>query len=88
MELLPPTIANLRSIEGFATAAEVTAWAATVTDVPRMLPVVLIREGELLILRPGDDGYEEALAEREASGEDPALVDAARSVWGPRPDPR
>ena len=40
------------------------AWAATVTDVPRMLPVVLIRDGELLILRPGDEGYEDALAER------------------------
>ncbi len=88
MELLPPTIANLRSIEHFRTAAEVTDWASQVTDVPPMLPVVLIRDGELVVLRPGDDGYEEALAEREASGEvDPALADATQAAWGPRTAP-
>ena len=49
-----------------------------------MLPVVLVEDGQVLILRPGDQGYEQALADRLASdgavGED--LADAARRVWG------
>ncbi len=86
MELLPPTIANLRSIEPFATTREVMSWAASVTDVPTVLPVVLIEDGRLLVLRPGDPGYEEALADRLAApgpveGE---LADAARQAWGPQ----
>ena len=39
-----------------------------VTDVPTILPIVLIEDGRVLILRPGDEGYEEALADRLASG--------------------
>jgi 8-oxo-dGTP pyrophosphatase MutT (NUDIX family) len=84
MELLPPTVANLRSIEPFHTTAEVMEWASGVTEVPTVLPVVLVEDGQVLILRPGDQGYEQALADRLASdgavGED--LADAARRVWG------
>ena len=68
IELLPPTIANLRSIEAFGSTGEVMAWASGVTDVPTVLPIVLIEDGHVLILRPGDTGYEEALADRLASG--------------------
>ncbi len=86
IELLPPTVTNLRNVEGFRTTDEVMAWAAQVTDVVTVLPIVIIEDGHVLILRPGDPGYTEALADREASGTpvDPALVEVARQVWGPR----
>ncbi len=86
IELLPPTIANLRSIEGFSSTGEVMAWASQVTHVTTILPIVLVEDGHVLILRPGDEGYEEALADRLASGStfDPALVDLARQAWGPK----
>jgi 8-oxo-dGTP pyrophosphatase MutT (NUDIX family) len=86
IELLPPTIANLRSIEGFRSTGEVMAWASRVTHVTTVLPIVLIEDGHVLILRPGDPGYEEALADRQASGAeiDPALAEVARQAWGPK----
>ncbi len=85
IELLPPTIANLRSIEGFTSAGDVVAWASQVTHVTTVLPIVLIEDGHILILRPGDVGYEEAMADRMASGSqiDPALAELARQAWGP-----
>ena len=65
------------------------AWAAGVTDVPTVLPIVLIEDGQLLILRPGDDGYEQALADRQAATGPVAddLADAARQAWGPQAAP-
>jgi hypothetical protein len=86
IELLPPTVTNLRNIEAFGTTDEVMAWAGQVTDVVTVLPIVLVEDGHVLILRPGDPGYNEALADREASGTlvDPALVEVARQVWGPK----
>ena len=67
---------------------QVMAWASQVTDVPTVLPIVLIEDGQVLILRPGDVGYEEAVADRLASGPDidQALADVVRSVWGPKAD--
>ncbi len=88
IEMLPPTIANLRNIEAYRTTGEVMEWASQVTDVPTVLPIVLIEDGHVLILRPGDIGYEEALADRLASGPDidPALAAAARAIWEPKAD--
>ena len=85
IELLPPTISNLRSIERFTSAAEVMAWASSITEVTTILPVVLIEDGRVLILRPGDEGYEQALEARRrlgSSGEEELA--AARRVWTPR----
>ncbi len=83
IELLPPTIANLRNLAPFTTTNEALAWAAGVTDVVTMLPIVLVEDGQILVLRPGEDGYVEALADKVASG-DPSqeLADAARAAWG------
>jgi len=65
------------------------AWASQVTHVTTILPIVLVEDGHILILRPGDEGYEEALADRLASGAeiDPALADLARQAWGPKASP-
>jgi 8-oxo-dGTP pyrophosphatase MutT (NUDIX family) len=86
IELLPPTIANLKSIRPFRTTGEVMAWARTVTDVVTILPIVVIEDGQVLVLRPGDVGYEQALADRVASGpmEDGEVASAARAIWGPK----
>ncbi len=86
IELLPPTIANLRNLEDYRTTEEVMEWASQVTEVPTVLPIVLIEDGHVLILRPGDLGYEEALADRLASGPevDAGLADAARAIWEPK----
>lgn len=88
VDLLPPTTANLRNLAPFRTTAEVMAWAAQVTDVPTVLPVVLIEDGHVLILRPGDPGYEEALADLAASDQDveEQWAAAARQIWGPKAD--
>ncbi len=67
IELMPPTIANLSAIGRFPTADDVVAWAASVTDVPTILPIVRIEEGELVVLRPGDAGYAEAAAAAAAA---------------------
>ncbi len=89
VELLPPTLANLRNIESFRSTDEVMAWARQVTDVPTVLPVVIIEDGHVLVLRPGDAGYEEARADLAASGPDAdeELAAAARQIWGPKSDP-
>ncbi len=85
IELLPPTIANLRSLEGFRSTTEAMAWASTITDVTAVLPVVVIEDGRVLILRPGDEGYEEALLARRQSGTgSEEVLAAARQVWGPK----
>jgi 8-oxo-dGTP pyrophosphatase MutT (NUDIX family) len=83
IELLAPTIGSLRDLLPFTTAADALAWAAAVTDVVTVLPIVLVEDGRVLVLRPGDPGYEEALAAKVASG-DPSdeLAAAARSAWG------
>jgi 8-oxo-dGTP pyrophosphatase MutT (NUDIX family) len=69
IQLLPPTVANLRAIAGFTSTAEVMAWAAAITDIPTIFPIVKIEDDRVVILRPGDAGYDEALAARnEALG--------------------
>ena len=66
---MPPTIANLRSIEGFTSTGEVMAWASQVTHVTTILPIVLVEDG---------------LVHRHHLGaDDPALADLARQAWGP-----
>jgi 8-oxo-dGTP pyrophosphatase MutT (NUDIX family) len=86
IDLLPPTITNLANIQSYRTTAEVMAWARQVTDVITVLPIVLIDGDTVLILRPGDDGYEQALADRLATGPDPdgKLAHQARMLWGPK----
>jgi 8-oxo-dGTP pyrophosphatase MutT (NUDIX family) len=84
--LLPPTVANLKSIADCTSTEEAMAWASGVTHVETILPIVLFEDGNLVILRPGDSGYEEARADLDASGAvlDPDLGEAARTVWGPQ----
>jgi hypothetical protein len=86
IELLPPTIANLEKLAAHSTTTGVMSWATSVTDVPTILPIVLIEDGRLLVLRPGDEGYQEAIEDRLASADpvSPELAAAAREAWGPK----
>jgi len=86
IELLPPTIDNLQKLAAHSSTAQVMDWARNVAAVPTILPVVLIEDGRLLVLRPGDDGYEQALEDRMASSDpvSPELAAAARDAWGPK----
>jgi 8-oxo-dGTP pyrophosphatase MutT (NUDIX family) len=70
IEMLPPTISNFRALVDFTTSEEVMAWAQTVTAVPTVLPIVEFGDGDVVIFRPGDTGYEEAAA-RAAAGVTP-----------------
>ena len=86
IELLPPTIDNLEKLAVHDSTEAVMDWARSVVDVPTILPIVLIEDGRLLVLRPGDDGYEQALEDRIASSDpvSPELEAAAHDAWGPK----
>jgi len=86
IELLPPTIENLENLAVHDSTEAVMTWAREVADVQTILPVVLIVDGRLLVLRPGDDGYQQALEDRMASSDpvSPELAAAARQAWGPK----
>jgi 8-oxo-dGTP pyrophosphatase MutT (NUDIX family) len=86
IELLPPTVDALTTLAAHRSTAAVLAWARGVTDVPTILPIVLLVDGQLLILRPGDDGYDQALEDRLASSDpvSPELARLVRERWGPK----
>ena len=87
IELLPPTVHNLEELAFHTSTQEVMDWARAVTDIPTILPIVLIEDGRLLVLRPGDDGYEQAVEARMASSDpvSPELAAAAKEAWRPKP---
>ncbi len=86
IELLPPTVDNLEKLARHTSTRSVMEWARQVTDVPAILPIVLLEDGHLLILRPGDEGYDQALDDRLASSEpvSPELARLVRARWGPK----
>jgi 8-oxo-dGTP pyrophosphatase MutT (NUDIX family) len=55
--MLPPTVASLRAVSRFPTAREALAAAAQITDVPTILPRVVVDEGGVRIVLPGDEEY-------------------------------
>jgi 8-oxo-dGTP pyrophosphatase MutT (NUDIX family) len=57
LPMLPPTIATLRELAGFATAAEVLA-AAGARDIAPVLPRVVVHGEEVELLLPHEKGYE------------------------------
>jgi 8-oxo-dGTP pyrophosphatase MutT (NUDIX family) len=67
LQLFPPTLANLGTLVPFHATADVMAWAATITEVAATRPLMVIEDGRQLVLRPGDVGYQEALAAQHAS---------------------
>ncbi len=81
LTMLPPTIASLRAVERFATAADALAAATEITIVPAILPRVIADEGGVRIVLPGDEGYDGETATPDADTDWMALADS-RQVTG------
>jgi hypothetical protein len=63
LDMLPPTIENLRALARFDRAADLLDAAAAIAEVPTVLPRVADDdEHGVRILLPGDDGYDDAVA--------------------------
>ncbi len=62
IDLLPPTVANLKTVGRFATTAALLDAASTMVETPAMEARVATEAGEFKVLRPGDAGYEDAAA--------------------------
>lgn len=58
--LILPTIRNLQALERFATCAEALDAAARLRAVPTIEPRVVMGDGGMTFLLPGDPGYDEA----------------------------
>jgi len=57
-EMMFPTIRNLQLIANFSSSREVLDYARSLHSIVRVEPRVVQRDGEQVILTPGDDGYE------------------------------
>lgn len=59
LTMMPPTLACLRAIERFATTADALAAAERITDVPAILPRIVVTEGGgVRVAMPGDPDYD------------------------------
>lgn len=58
LTMMPPTIASLRAVSRFATAAEALDAAREITHVPEVLPRVIAEGGGVRIVLPGDPSYD------------------------------
>jgi 8-oxo-dGTP pyrophosphatase MutT (NUDIX family) len=58
-EMIFPTISNLQAIVHLQTAAEVLEHARSLSEIVRVEPRIVSRDGEIRILVPGDDGYDD-----------------------------
>lgn len=59
LEMILPTIRNLKAISRFDTAEGLLSHAAAVTDVPTILPKIVSDGGGFRIVLPGDPQYDE-----------------------------
>ena len=59
LEMIFPTIRNLQAIAHFDTARDVLDYANSLALIPRIEPRVIDRNGEIVVLIPGDDGFED-----------------------------
>jgi len=59
LEMIFPTIRNLEAIAHLGSSHEVLAYAKSLENVGRVEPRIVTRDGEIQILLPGDDGYDD-----------------------------
>lgn len=67
-EMIFPTIRSLMALERFETADDVLAAAASIQEVPAILPRIAEEGGGYRILLPGDAGYDEVIPVELPSG--------------------
>ena len=58
-EMITPTIRNLELIAGFQSAREVIEVTRTLTNIECIRPRIIERGGSLVIVLPGEDGYDD-----------------------------
>ena len=66
LTMMPPTLASLRAIARFDTAAEALAAATEISHVPTILPRVIATDGGMRIALPGDPGYDSGVTAPDA----------------------
>jgi 8-oxo-dGTP pyrophosphatase MutT (NUDIX family) len=59
LDMIFPTIRNLEAIAGFSSSRDVLDYARSLTNIPRIEPRIVVKDGEMTILLSGDDGYED-----------------------------
>ncbi len=59
LQLILPTIRNLEAIAHCSTASEVLEYANSKSPIPCILPRIKVRNGEVAILIPGDEGFDD-----------------------------
>ena len=84
LSMLPPTVASLRALLPSATAGEALAAAAEVVDVPTVQPRVVMDEGGVRILMPGDPDFDTGYRGDGTVGPWPSTTDrSARAATTP-----
>jgi 8-oxo-dGTP pyrophosphatase MutT (NUDIX family) len=58
LEMIFPTIRNLEAVSDFASSRAVLAYANTLTSIPRIEPRIVTRDGLMVIVLPGEPGYD------------------------------
>ncbi|HTT59851.1 MAG TPA: hypothetical protein VMF33_07360, partial [Acidimicrobiales bacterium] len=58
--MVTPTIRNLQAIARFTSPGDVLAFASSLEEIETVYPRVVQRSGEVVILLPGDEGYDDA----------------------------
>lgn len=56
-EMILPTVRNLEAIAGLPDARAVLEYARSITRVPRVEPRIVERDGALVVVTPGDEGF-------------------------------
>jgi len=82
LTMMPPTIASLKAVARFSTAAEALAAATEIKTVPAILPRVVSVDGGMRIVLPGDPGYDGEAAVVEHDGDWMSQVTAASTGFG------
>lgn len=73
--MLPPTVASLRALLASETAAQALEAAAEIVDVPTVQPRVIMDDGGVRIVMPGDPEYDEAYRGDRSLGTWPSTED-------------
>ncbi len=59
LDMILPTVSNLEAIADFSTSTQVLDYARSLTNIPCIEPRIVMNNGVVSILMPGDEGYED-----------------------------
>lgn len=79
--MLPPTVANLRMLDEFASTSAALAGAASLGEIATVAPRILSDDNGIRIVMPGDPAYDEAYAGDNSITSWPGLEDRVGADW-------